>query len=60
MTPKPRDDNADRRPRDSDPSDMTDFEKSATTEELKKDLPADALRTPDSAEGERNPDDQSR
>jgi hypothetical protein len=43
------------RPKDSDPSDMTDFEKNTTSEELKKDLPGPPLgtsRTPGSAETE--------
>ena len=51
------------RPKDSDPSDMTDFEKNTTTEELKKDLPAPGPGTrkaPGSAEREQEPDSQSK
>ena len=53
------------RTRDSDPSEMTDFEQKATTEELQTDRPEPAPapnshRTPGSAEGERNRNDQSR
>ena len=51
------------RPKDSDPSDMTDFEKNTTTEELKKDQPGPALgnrRSPSNAEREQEPDSQSK
>ena len=50
------------RPKDSDPSDMTDFEKNTTTEELKKDQPGPRLgtrRTPGRAEREQERDSQS-
>jgi hypothetical protein len=63
MTQKQPDQAAQRPPRDSDPSDMTDFEKNATSEELKKDEPGpvpDTHRTPGSAEGERDPQQQNK
>ena len=37
MTETPRSQEPLQRPRDSDPSEMTDFEKNTTTEELEKD-----------------------
>jgi hypothetical protein len=63
MTQKQPDQAAQRPHRDSDPSDMTDFEKNTTTEELKQDAPAPMPHshpTPGSAEGERDADQQSK
>ena len=51
------------RPKDSDPSDMTDFEKNTTTEELKKDQPGPRFgeRKPTGdVEREQEPDSQSK
>jgi len=45
MTPNKPEPDPLQRPKDSDPSDMTDFEKNTTTEELKKDQPGPPLGT---------------
>jgi hypothetical protein len=46
-------------PRDSDPSDMTDFEKNATTEELERLLPREPDPSPSRQErGNRGPGEE--
>lgn len=45
-------------PRDSDPSDMTDFEENATTQELRDALPSEESTRAREERGNRGPDDE--
>jgi hypothetical protein len=63
MTPEEPKPEPPERPKDSDPSEMTDFEKNTTSEELKKDQPGPGFgpRKPSSSiEREQEADSQSK